>query len=172
MSELGQSLGANRLPAFARNWHRLPYGPGNGGFVTAVPLSERAREAGTWTVYKGGQCAKWCHVQQLGPGRLHRSSRTHSQWTLWGLWYGRGCCGHGRSKPDRHLEGLPRFIRFCARLCVSAACNIRSGAIWVDNLQQDLDLCQVLPKLWSSLVYRFLGFSVPTSFWWRDLLVK
>jgi len=61
---------------------RLPYGPGNGSFVAAVLLSECTREAGTWTVDKGGQCAKWCCMQQLGPGRLHQSSvssQTHSQ---------------------------------------------------------------------------------------------
>jgi len=117
--------------SFARNWHRLPHGPGNGSFVTAVPVSERTRKAGTWTVYKGGQSAKRCHMQQLGPGRLHRSSvssQTHSQWTLWGLWLGHRCCGHGRSKPDRHGEGLPRLGRFSARWCIPTACKM------VDNL--------------------------------------
>jgi len=32
MSEIGQSPGANCSPAFARHWHCLRYGPGNGGF--------------------------------------------------------------------------------------------------------------------------------------------
>ena len=119
-----------------------------------------------WTVYKGGQCAKWCHMQQLGPGRLHRfsvSSRPHSQWTLWGLWLGRRSCGHGGSQPDRHWEGLPQLGRFSARWCIPATCNIRSGVIWIDNLQKDVDLCQVLPRLWSSLLSRSLGFSVLRS---------
>ena len=93
---------------FSKLWHRLPYGPRNGSFIAAVPLSERTRKAGTWTVYKGGQCAKWCRMQQLGPGRLHRSSVsswTHSQWTLWGLWLGHRWCGHSVSQTDWHWEG-------------------------------------------------------------------
>jgi len=104
MWELGQRPGANRLPAFTSDWHHLPYGAGNGGFVAAVPLSERTREAGSGKIVKQAG-DKWCRMQQLGPGRLHRSlvsSQTHSQWTLWGLWLGRKCCGHGRSLPDRH----------------------------------------------------------------------
>jgi len=88
-------------------------------------------------------------MQQLGPERLHQSlvsSRTHSQWTLWGLWLGRRYYGHDGSQPDQHWEGLPLLRRFSAGWCVPAACNIRSGAIWVGNLQQDVDLCQVLPE--------------------------
>ena len=158
MLELGQSPGVIHSPAFARSYHRLPCGPGNGGFVAGAPLSECTRKAETWTVYKEGQCAKWCHMQQLGPERLHQSlvsSRTHSQWTLWGLRLGRRYYGHDGSQPDQHWEGLPLLRRFSAGWCVPAAWNIRSGAIWVGNLQQDVDLCQVLARLWSSLVHIF-----------------
>ena len=56
-SNIGQSPAANRSPAFTR-----------ADIVShmdlEMALSWQQREVGTWTVYKEGQSAKWCHVQE------------------------------------------------------------------------------------------------------------
>ena len=83
MLELGQSHGS----AFARSWHRLPYGPGNSGFITTAPLTERTRKAGTWTVYKGGQMVSYAAVrlhQRLYLHLTRLADHTNSrQWLYW-----------------------------------------------------------------------------------------